>query len=168
MGMLKLATGGSDQRGPLAVVGQPSIRGQAVYHLGQGNVYPVQTTVNLFSDQPLVMGALAIAVGAAIGGLLPHTQIEDDALGATSDRLFAEAQRVFREERQKAMQVIKAAATEATGALKDTGAELADLLPAGKTAGNVIVDQISDAARRVSNTAKEEAARQGLTTERQS
>lgn len=130
--------------------------------------HPGQTTVNLFSDQPLVMGALAIAVGAAIGGLLPHTQIEDDALGATSDRLFAEAQRVFREERQKAMQVIKAAATEATGALKDTGAELADLLPAFKTAGNVIVDQISDAARRVSNTAKEEAARQGLTTERQS
>lgn len=117
---------------------------------------------NLFTDQPLVIGALAVAVGAGLGSLLPHSQIEDDALGAHSDRMFADAQRVFREERDKAMAVVKAAATEATGALKDTGSELADLLPDGKTAGNVIVDHITDAAARVTNTAKDEAARQGL------
>lgn len=40
-----------------------------------------------FKDQPLVGGALAFALGAAIGAALPHTQTEDDALGETSDRL---------------------------------------------------------------------------------
>ena len=126
-----------------------------------------QVAANLFADQPLVVGALAMAVGAAIGGLLPHSQIEDDALGDNSDRLFAEAQRIFREERDKAMAVIKAAAGEAEGALKDTGAELADLLPEGKSAGNVIVDHLSDAATRVTDTARDEAARQGLIGDRQ-
>jgi hypothetical protein len=121
---------------------------------------------NLFTEQPLVVGALAVAVGAGLGSLLPHSQLEDDTLGAHSDRLFDEAQRVFREERDKAMAVVKAAANEATGALKDTRSELADLLPEGKTAGNVIVDHISDAAARVSNTAKEEATRQGLMADR--
>ena len=127
-----------------------------------------QTAANLFADQPLVMGALAIALGAAFGGLLPHTKIEDDNLGANSDRLFAEAERVFREERDKVTVVIKAAAKEASGALKDTGAELADLLPDGKTAGDMIVGHVSDAASRVANAARDEAARQGLTGDRQS
>ena len=126
-----------------------------------------QMASNLFTDQPLVVGALAIAVGAAVGGMLPSTQLEDDTLGANSDRLYADAQRIFREERDKAMAVVKAAANEATGALKDTGSELADLLPDGKTAGNVIVDHLSDAATRVTNTARDEASRQGLMNNRQ-
>jgi hypothetical protein len=40
-----------------------------------------------FKDQPLVGGALAFALGAAIGAALPHTHIEDQALGETSDKL---------------------------------------------------------------------------------
>lgn len=40
-----------------------------------------------FKDQPLVGGALAFALGAAIGAALPHTRAEDEALGETSDRL---------------------------------------------------------------------------------
>lgn len=40
-----------------------------------------------FRDQPLVGGALAFAVGAAIGAALPHTETEDEALGDTSDRM---------------------------------------------------------------------------------
>ncbi|EUB98334.1 Protein of unknown function DUF3618 [Rhizobium sp. CF080] len=48
-----------------------------------------------FRDQPLVGGALAFAVGAAIGAALPHTRQEDEAVGAAADsvkdRLSAEA-----------------------------------------------------------------------------
>ncbi|MDP9840498.1 hypothetical protein J2T09_005285 [Neorhizobium huautlense] len=40
-----------------------------------------------FKDQPLVGGALAFALGAAIGAALPHSQVEDEALGETSDKL---------------------------------------------------------------------------------
>ena len=38
-------------------------------------------------DQPLVGGALAFAVGAAIGAALPHTDKEDEVLGDASDTL---------------------------------------------------------------------------------
>jgi hypothetical protein len=38
-----------------------------------------------FRDQPLVGGALAFAVGAAIGAALPHTEVEDELLGDTAD-----------------------------------------------------------------------------------
>ena len=38
-----------------------------------------------FKDQPLVGGALAFAVGAAIGAALPHTRSEDELLGAAAD-----------------------------------------------------------------------------------
>jgi ElaB/YqjD/DUF883 family membrane-anchored ribosome-binding protein len=38
-----------------------------------------------FRDQPLVGGALAFAVGAAIGAALPHTAMEDGLLGDAAD-----------------------------------------------------------------------------------
>jgi hypothetical protein len=38
-----------------------------------------------FRDQPLVGGALAFAIGAAIGAALPHTDTEDEMLGEAAD-----------------------------------------------------------------------------------
>lgn len=40
-----------------------------------------------FRDQPLVGGALAFAVGAAIGAALPRTEREDEMMGEMSDQL---------------------------------------------------------------------------------
>lgn len=39
-----------------------------------------------FRDQPLVGGALAFALGAAIGAALPHTRIEDETVGDVGDK----------------------------------------------------------------------------------
>lgn len=54
-----------------------------------------QAILTQFKDQPLVGGALAFAVGAAIGAALPHTEQEDHLLGdasdSTKDRLKHEA-----------------------------------------------------------------------------
>lgn len=44
-----------------------------------------------FRDQPLVGGALAFAVGAAIGAALPHTDTEDEMLGDVADDVKANA-----------------------------------------------------------------------------
>jgi len=44
-----------------------------------------------FRDQPLVGGALAFAVGAAIGAALPHSQQEDEVLGEAADAIKAKA-----------------------------------------------------------------------------
>ncbi|MEY9325075.1 DUF3618 domain-containing protein [Sinorhizobium fredii] len=40
-----------------------------------------------FRDQPLVGGALAFAVGAAVGAALPHTGTEDEAMGEAADEM---------------------------------------------------------------------------------
>jgi ElaB/YqjD/DUF883 family membrane-anchored ribosome-binding protein len=52
-----------------------------------------------FKDQPLIGGALAFAVGAAIGAALPHTRQEDEVLGAKADdvkdRLSSEASKTI-------------------------------------------------------------------------
>lgn len=100
---------------------------------------------NLFEDQPLVVGALAIALGAAIGGILPRTRMEDEALGESSDRLFAEAQAVFQEERAKVRETLGNAAEEARETVRDAGSEL---LSAGKSVGNETADRLASALTR--------------------
>ena len=44
-----------------------------------------QTVLNQFRDQPLVGGALAFALGAALGSALPHTAQEDALMGDAAD-----------------------------------------------------------------------------------
>lgn len=46
-----------------------------------------QTILHQFRDQPLVGGALAFALGAALGSTLPHTAEEDAVVGEASDAL---------------------------------------------------------------------------------
>lgn len=45
-----------------------------------------ESLVQFYRDQPLIAGSLGIAIGAALGALVPPTEIEDDMLGETSDR----------------------------------------------------------------------------------
>jgi hypothetical protein len=46
----------------------------------------------MMDDQPLVLGALAVAVGAIIGTAIPSTQYENRVLGQARDRTFSKAQ----------------------------------------------------------------------------
>lgn len=46
---------------------------------------------SLYRQQPLIAGALAFAVGAAVGATLPHTDEEDQWLGKEADRIRGEA-----------------------------------------------------------------------------
>ncbi len=121
-----------------------------------------RAAAGLFEEQPLVVGAIAVAVGAAIGGALPRSRMEDEVLGESRDRLFAEAQSVFQEERRKAMSVLAAAKDEAKAAMTDVGNEISDMLPEGTSAGTAIVDRLADAGIRVVDSARDEADRQGM------
>jgi hypothetical protein len=49
---------------------------------GQRMLYSFQ---NLFEEQPLIVGALGVALGAAIGAALPRTEQEDRILGEMRD-----------------------------------------------------------------------------------
>lgn len=50
-----------------------------------------QTILYQFRDQPLVGGALAFALGAALGSTLPHTDAEDAVMGKASDAVKGKA-----------------------------------------------------------------------------
>ncbi|KQN75209.1 DUF3618 domain-containing protein [Devosia sp. Leaf64] len=85
-----------------------------------------QTVLHQFRDQPLVGGALAFALGAALGSALPHTREEDKLIGEAADALKAKAgaavQEGYEEGRDKAAEVYETAtekAAEVYGQVKD-------------------------------------------------
>ncbi|TAZ68027.1 DUF3618 domain-containing protein [Rhizobium ruizarguesonis] len=68
-----------------------------------------QAILTHFRDQPLVSGALAFAVGAAIGAALPHTDTEDylvgEAADSAKDTLSHQAQDVLAQSKEVASEV---------------------------------------------------------------
>ena len=55
---------------------------------GQGR----QAASDLFKQDPLVLAALGMAVGTAIGAMLPQTEIENEQLGSYRDQLLDSAE----------------------------------------------------------------------------
>ncbi|MFN7225200.1 MAG: DUF3618 domain-containing protein [Paracoccaceae bacterium] len=109
----------------------------------------MNSATGFFDNQPLVAGALAVAFGAAMGGILPHSKLEDDTLGDSSDRLFAEAQAMLVTERDKAMAMARTAAADMKEEISSARSDLGDLVPDGKSVGEVIVDRAAGAVGRV-------------------
>ena len=70
-----------------------------------------------FRRQPLALGVLGLAVGAAVAASMPVTETENEYLGETSDLVQAKAGKVFEEKSQQAVElgtkVVDAVADEA-------------------------------------------------------
>ncbi|MBV0913203.1 DUF3618 domain-containing protein [Anianabacter salinae] len=115
--------------------------------------------IDVFEDQPLVAGALALAAGAAIASLLPRTRTEDDLFGEEADHMVSEAERIFHEELTKAERVGDAALTEAR-TVADEKAPDAD--GAAQEAVKTAADEAREATDRVRSAARDEAQRQNL------
>jgi hypothetical protein len=56
-------------------------------------------------DQPLVLAGIGLAVGAAIGAMLPRTEAEDQFMGDASDELKEQTKEFAGEQLQKAKNV---------------------------------------------------------------
>jgi ElaB/YqjD/DUF883 family membrane-anchored ribosome-binding protein len=88
-----------------------------------------KTRVGEFVHQnPLAAGAIALAVGAALGSLIPETPQEDALMGEQHDRLMSEAGERVQDTLERAQDVAKEVAQSA----KETGKEEAkrqDLIP---------------------------------------
>ena len=113
--------------------------------------------VDFYDRQPPVVGALALAVGAAIGGALPRTKTEDDFMGAKSDELFDQAERIYQEEMAKAKSVGESVKDEAQSIASDAKSDIDSTAPGHKTAAQAVSDEAKSAATRLSDAAKDAA-----------
>ena len=101
----------------------------------------------LADEQPLVVAALGVAVGAVLGAMLPRTRREDELLGDTRDELLGSARSTLREQagqlREPAERVMEHATQELSQAAQRPRGDAsgADLPAAGPAA------QWSEAAR---------------------
>jgi ElaB/YqjD/DUF883 family membrane-anchored ribosome-binding protein len=83
---------------------------ERVSHLGhqakEGAMRAGRGFQHLIQENPLAVGAAAVAVGAVVGLALPSTRIEQEYMGETSEKLVDKAQQVARD----AMDKVKTAA----------------------------------------------------------
>jgi ElaB/YqjD/DUF883 family membrane-anchored ribosome-binding protein len=117
--------------------------------------------VDMFEEHPLIAGALAVAVGAAIGAALPRSRTEDQYLGEHSDNLMAEAERIYEDEKSKLGKVAKAATDEAKTIANETKANADEAAPAD-TAAQAAVDKAKSSGQRIADAAEDEAKKQKL------
>jgi len=64
-------------------------------------VAAVRHGTKLIEEKPLAAGAIGMAIGAAVGAVLPRTAAEDRLFGAERDFLMARAQEALRHERAR-------------------------------------------------------------------
>ena len=89
-----------------------------------------------FNEYPLILGALGIAVGAALGASLPSTRREDQWMGSMSDDFVDQTKRTVKQEYDKNVDKVQSVANRAMEAAKDEAAKQ-DLMPEGAKATDV-------------------------------
>lgn len=109
---------------------------------------------HLLHEQPLVVGALGLAIGAVLGAMLPPTRPEDEMMGEMRDRTVDQATSAGREAMQQATGVAQKAADAATDAAKQE-ADRRGLTP------EALAGSFSPEAERSSGSQSDDAARQG-------
>ncbi len=76
-------------------------------------VYRARGAVShIVDEQPLVLGAIGVAIGAALGAGLPATRREDRLMGDTRDELFEKARRATHEKAESVERTVKQAARD--------------------------------------------------------
>lgn len=110
----------------------------------------------ILEDQPLIVGALALAIGAALGSALPRTEVEDELLGPGAGRLKQSASDLLRGEGEKA----GAGADEAMKIVDEAAGELARRNPDGAGLVDSAKTAALSASDRLRTVAEEEVEKQ--------
>lgn len=100
--------------------GKASEAGERIRMQGQRVRYGFES---LMEDQPLLVGAIGLAVGAALGAALPRTESEDRLLGETSDSTM----RSVKDKAAQAYEEVRDTAADVVASTRDkTGRAAAD------------------------------------------
>jgi ElaB/YqjD/DUF883 family membrane-anchored ribosome-binding protein len=85
-----------------------------------------QTFKATMDENPLAVGATALAVGALVGLALPSTPTEDRWMGERRDELLEEAKESIQQQAEETVRKVKDVATKAKDAAVETAKEEAD------------------------------------------
>jgi hypothetical protein len=110
---------------------------------------------HMLEEQPLVLGAVAVALGAVLGATLPTSRIENRYLGPTREKLQHQAGDYAREQWEKAKEVALSAGAAAMSQAEEQGMTPGSMLDQAK-------DKISQVAGAATEAAREEAKQQKL------
>jgi hypothetical protein len=103
----------------------------------------------LMDDQPLVVGAIAMALGAAVGGALPRSRAEDRMFGGQSDRAMETARSFARDQGTKVQAAAGAVVDEALDIADEASAELGARMPSGEEIVDAAESKVREAASRL-------------------
>jgi len=92
-----------------------AVREQAMWQAGRARGGFEQ----MLEDNPLAVGAIALAVGAAFGLAAPSTPKENELFGDKRDKLMDRAQSMAQEQLQRAQTVAQKVATQAQDTIKE-------------------------------------------------
>jgi len=112
--------------------------------VGRASTQMRDATQDLIEREPLVLAALGLAAGAAIGALLPRTAVEDEALGAYGRQLRDTGENLI----EKGMEEAKDLASQVYDATKKE-ADRQGLTQAGEAS---IVDKVSNVVKTAAAT----------------
>ena len=102
-----------------------------------------QSATELIESEPLILAALGLAVGTAIGAMLPRTSLEDQQLGSYSDAIRNTAQNLM----EKGVEGAKEVAAEAYQTVKDE----ADRQGVSGAGDGSIVEKVAEVVRSTSS-----------------
>lgn len=101
-------------------------------------------------ENPLVMGAAVLALGAVVGSLVPTTRREDELIGPRRDRLMDRARSTMHEARE----VIGTTARETIDSVKEEAGMQKDTL---RSTAEDLGAELATSAKKVAHDAKETA-----------
>ncbi|HWX48990.1 MAG TPA: DUF3618 domain-containing protein [Roseomonas sp.] len=104
-------------------------------------------------EQPLLFGALGLALGAALGAMLPRTRTEDRLMGEASDALTNRATTALQEGYEQAKQTAAEHLEQGKAALGETYARSQEELKKGDLSPGKVADVVSNAAAEVKKAA---------------
>lgn len=108
--------------------------------------------------EPLIVGALGLALGAAIGAMLPSTRIEDESFGKTSDDVKDEALRAVKRGYDSAKDVAAEGYAAARKSADEEGLTSSDGTPLAEKVGHVA----AAAGKAVGERAREMTGETGM------
>jgi ElaB/YqjD/DUF883 family membrane-anchored ribosome-binding protein len=132
------------------------VRGRTKHALRDG----AENARETYREHPLLVGGLAVALGAAIGAALPRTRFEDSRLGDLSERLMEEAEEIYRRERAALAGAARGAMNEAREMASETAEAARENIPDGEQAAREAEHRLREGAARVA-----EGARSGVRRE---